>query len=327
MPPIGPPTSRPRPLVRNESPIAAPSRRGSTTWASSSAAGTPNRPSKRPRAKFSDERDLEREGVQRSRDDEQADHHGHATERERERRAAPEPVGQHPRRQGGDRDRHDQHRLEDADRARQAGLGQDRPLEGRAVDPQAERGQQRGEEVAPVAGRRERLQVEAAGHANSWGRRDCASWDRVGSLGPVSTPEDDAGAPDPASAVEMERRAFVRRMSTETVGIAGRVFGLSKALNRGVMAGGQAMQRQPRSGRARAGGGRERRSRQRPSRRPAEPARACADPVATPVVDAGATAVATSAAATPAPKPAPPPSGSPTPNARSSRPPPRPWSR
>jgi nitroimidazol reductase NimA-like FMN-containing flavoprotein (pyridoxamine 5'-phosphate oxidase superfamily) len=57
----------------------------------------------------------------------------------------------------------------------------------------------------------------------------------------VSTLEDDAGAPDQAPAVEMERRAFVRRMSTETVGIAGRVFGLSKALNRGVMAGGQAM--------------------------------------------------------------------------------------
>jgi nitroimidazol reductase NimA-like FMN-containing flavoprotein (pyridoxamine 5'-phosphate oxidase superfamily) len=48
--------------------------------------------------------------------------------------------------------------------------------------------------------------------------------------------------PEPAvTADEMERRQFVRRMSTDAVGIAGRVFGLSKALSRGVVAGGQAM--------------------------------------------------------------------------------------
>jgi hypothetical protein len=56
----------------------------------------------------------------------------------------------------------------------------------------------------------------------------------------METPERDA-TEAAATPEEMERRQFVRRISSDAVGIAGRVFGLSKALNRGVMAGGQAM--------------------------------------------------------------------------------------
>lgn len=56
-------------------------------------------------------------------------------------------------------------------------------------------------------------------------------------------PEDDAPerTPAPVPPAEMERRAFVRRMTTDTVGLAGRVFGLSKAMTRGAVAAGQAV--------------------------------------------------------------------------------------
>lgn len=49
---------------------------------------------------------------------------------------------------------------------------------------------------------------------------------------------------DPTPATDppgMERRAFVRRMTTDAVGVAGRVFGLSKALTRGAVAAGLAV--------------------------------------------------------------------------------------
>lgn len=53
-------------------------------------------------------------------------------------------------------------------------------------------------------------------------------------------------APEPTSVppAEMERRAFVRRMTNDTVGLAGRVFGLSRAMTRGAVAAGQAVREQ-----------------------------------------------------------------------------------
>jgi nitroimidazol reductase NimA-like FMN-containing flavoprotein (pyridoxamine 5'-phosphate oxidase superfamily) len=57
-------------------------------------------------------------------------------------------------------------------------------------------------------------------------------------------PEDNApeiASQPPVPPAEMERRAFVRRMTTDTVGLAGRVFGLSKAMTRGAVAAGQAV--------------------------------------------------------------------------------------
>jgi hypothetical protein len=58
---------------------------------------------------------------------------------------------------------------------------------------------------------------------------------------PVDAAAEATPSPSPTPSPELERRAFVRRMTNDTVGLAGRLFGASRMLTRASVAAGQAV--------------------------------------------------------------------------------------
>ena len=109
---------------------------------------------------------------------------------------------------------------------------------------------------------------------------------------PQADPVTEASAPTGDSPAELERRAFVKQMATDTVSMAGRIAGFSRIITRSATAAGQAMITELGAMQAEA----------------AEPVAETGAPVGEGVPQAPDVAVATVATADPpAPDPAPPP--------------------